>query len=121
MDNTPSPEEIKESINIEQGNKKYVLNIKTQGEKITLIISYPEGNGNSIFASKITLKEIKEIHSLFLGLNSCNEFIFYLKNLAERKKLSIIKKDDKLAINLSIEYLFKNTSLDIILSPEKIS
>ena len=120
MDNTPSPEEIKESINIEQGNKKYVLNIKTQGEKITLIVSDPEGNGNSTFANKITLKEIKAIHSLFLGLNSCNEFIFYLKNLAERKKLSIIKKDDKLAINLSIEYLFKNISLDIILSPEKI-
>ena len=34
MDDTPSPEEIKESINIEQGNKKYVLNIKTQGEKM---------------------------------------------------------------------------------------
>ena len=84
-----------------------------------LIVSDPEGIGNSFFTKKMTLKEIKEIHNLFFGLSSCTEFIFYLKNLAERKKLSLIKKDDKLAINLSIEYLFKNTSLDIILSPEK--
>jgi archaellum component FlaC len=86
---------------------------------MTLIASDPEGIGNSMFTKKITLKEIKEIHNLFLGINSFNEFVSYLKNLAERKKLSLIIKDNKLAINLSIDYLFKETSIDIILSPEK--
>ena len=43
----------------------------------------------------MTLKEIKEIHVIFFGLNSCQEFSDYIKSLSNMRKLSIIKKEDK--------------------------
>ena len=119
MLDTLTPEEITDSLIIEQNNKKYLLVIKCQGEKLDLNLSEQKELGNRIFVKKLTLKGIKEINNSFLGLNSCNEFANILKNLLERKKISIIEKDDKLIINLNIEYFFKNLSIDIILSPEK--
>ena len=116
---TPTGKDINESINIEQDNKKYILLIKIQGDTITLIVSEPGEIENPTFIKKMTLQEIKQKHNVFLGLTSCNEFSDYLKALSERKKLSIINKDDKLCINLSFEYLFKTQYIDIALSPEK--
>ena len=88
---------------------------------MTLIVSAPAKIGNQTFIKKMTLQEIKKTHNIFLGLNSCNEFSDYLKGLSERKKLSIIKKEDKLYITFNFEYLLKIQSIDIILSPEKKS
>ena len=67
----------------------------------------------------MTFQNIKEIHNLFFGINSFNEFHDYLNTLSENKKLTINKKEDKLCIHLSVEYLFKPHSIDITLSPEK--
>ena len=71
----------------------------------------------------MTLKEIKEIetNNLFYGLNSCQEFSDYLKTISDMKKLSIIKKEDKLSINFIVEYLFKKHTVEIDLYPEKIN
>ena len=119
--NAPIPQEITESLNIEQDNKKYILIIKIQGEEMSLVLSEPEVIGNPTFIKKMTLKEIKEkeTHNLFLGLNSCNEFSDYIKALVERKKLSIIKKDENYCITFNVEYLFKNHTVEFFLSPEK--
>ena len=111
-------EEASKSLIIEQDNKNYLLVMKFQKEKLNLNLSVQEEVG-SRFTKNMTIKEIKEINNCFLGLNSCNEFVDILKNLQERKKISIIKKDDKLIINLNIEYFFKNHSIEIPLSPEK--
>jgi len=119
MIEAPTPKDITESLKIEQDNKKYILLIKIQGDKMTLIVSEPDEIGSPNFIKKMTLQEIKETHKQFLGLNSCNEFSDYIKALLERKKLSIIKKEDQLYINLSFEYLFKQVSFNIILSLEK--
>ena len=111
-------EEASKSLIIEQDNKNYLLVMKFQKEKLNLNLSVQEEVG-SRFTKNMTIKEIKEINNCFLGLNSCNEFVDILKNLQERKKISIIKKDDKLIINLNIEYFFKNHSIEIPLAPEK--
>ena len=44
--NAPTPQEITESLNIEQDNKKYILIIKIQGEEMSLVLSEPEVIGN---------------------------------------------------------------------------
>ena len=107
------------SINIEQDNKKYLLTIKIKGEEMTLVLSEPEEIGNSSFIKIITLKDIKEMHSYFNGLDECNTFSDYLKALSENKKLSVVKKEDNLCLNFTIEYMLKNYLIELILSPEK--
>ena len=62
----------------------------------------------------MTLKNLKEeTEQLFLGIKSCKEFSDYLKALSKEKKLSIIKKEDKLSINFIVEYLLKKHSVKI--------
>ncbi len=119
---TPSQEKI-ESLKIEQNDKKYLLLIKILGESISFILSQPEEVGSLTYSRKMTLKEIKEkeTHNLFTGLNSCQEFLDYLKALSEMKKLSIIEKEDKLTLNFIVEYLLKKHSVEFELNPDKIN
>ena len=114
-----STPEKTESLDIEQDNKKFTLTIKIKGEEMALFLSELEIIGNSTFIKKMTLKEIKELHYLFGGLPSCNKFSDYLKGLKERKKLSLMKKEDYYCIILNIEYMLNNESIELILLPEK--
>ena len=116
---TPSKEEIPESLNILKDNKQYLLNIRIKGEEMSLNVSDP-GTSTS-YSKQLTLKEIKKIHKMFLGFNSCNEFLDIFKTLSEAKQLSIIKKEDKLSINFSIDYLLKKESIEIDLFSEKFN
>ena len=115
-----SLEEIKESINIKQENKKYLLEIKIISEIMTLTLSNIEEFEYFSYARKFSLKEIKEIHQVFMGLNSCKEFLEFLKGLSEINKLSIKKKENKLNIEFEVEYLLKKKTIEIELFPEKI-
>ena len=118
-----SKEEITESINIEKDNKNYLLIMKIKEEVITFKISEPEELGSLTYLRKMTLKEIKEKgkNNIFFGLNSCNDFLDYLKALSEMKKISINKKEDKLSFNFEVEYLLKKHSIEIDLFPEKMN
>ena len=112
-------QEITESLNIEQDNKKYLLIMKIKGDTINFMASDPEEEGLS-YSRKMALKEIKEKNEkYFAGLYSCKEFSDYLKALSEDKKVSIMKKEDKLSINFTVEYLLKKHPIEIYLYPEK--
>ena len=117
---SPSLEELKESINIKQENKNYLLEIKITSEIMTLTLSNIEEFEYYSYARKFSLKEIKEIHQVFMGLNSCKEFLEFLKSLSEINKLSIKQKENKLSIEFEVEYLLKKKTIDIELFPEKI-
>ncbi len=47
--NLSTPLEKTENLSIKQDNKEYILNIKIQGEKMTLVLSDPEEIGNLTF------------------------------------------------------------------------
>ena len=114
-----TPLEKNETLTIEQDNKKYKLNIKIQGEKMTLVLSALEEIGNITFIKIMELKDIKEIHGYFSGINSCNQFCNYLKGLLENNKLSITKKEGNLSLNFTVDYLFEKQSIELILLPQK--
>ena len=114
-----TPLEKNETLTIEQDNKKYKLNIKIQGEKMTLVLSALEEIGNITFIKTMELKDIKEIHGYFSGINSCNQFCNYLKGLLENNKLSITKKEGNLSLNFTVDYLFEKQSIELILLPQK--
>ena len=118
-----SNQEKTESINIENEGKKYLLLIKSTNESITFIASDPEDIGSSKYIRKMDLKEIreKETHNLLMGLNTCGEFSDYLKALSEMKKLLLIKKENKLNMCFTVEYLLKKHNIEIDLLPEKIN
>ena len=108
-----STPEKTESINIENDNKKFLLIIKSSNESITFIASEPEDIGSSKYLRKMSLKEIKEkeTHNLLIGLNTCGEFSDYLKALSEMKKLLLIKKEDKINMIFTVEYLLDRKSV----------
>ena len=65
---------------------------------------------------------LKQIHRVFLPLNSCQEFVDYLKALIENNKLSIKgNSENKIYIELNVEYLFKPNTILIDLSQKKIN
>ena len=87
---------------------------------MTLTIFNIEEFGYFLYARKFTLNELKEIHPVFMGLNSFKEFLEFLKDLSEIKKLSIKQKDNKLNIEFKVEYLLKEKTIEIELFHEKI-
>ena len=111
--------ELKESIKIDQENKKYLLEIQISSDTITLTLTNIEEVAS--YSRQLSLKEIKEIHQVFMGLNSCKEFSEFLKSLLEIKKLLIDKKENGIYIHFEVEYLLKKKIVDIELFPEKIN
>ena len=113
-------ENISESIKIEQDKKIYFLNISIKENSIIFNIS-EEGLLSIInYNKKLSLKEIKELHKAFYGLNSCNEFLDYIKILIENKKLTIKENDEIFILNLEVLYLFKKSIVEITLNSEEI-
>ena len=67
----------------------------------------------------MSLKDIQELHKSFYGLNSCQEFLEYIRELAVKEELIIKKNDDNLSINFKVLYLLKTSNIEIILDLEK--
>ena len=97
------------SININQDNKDYLLNIEfndIKGENINIIV-YDSNELDSSYSLKMSFNQIKELHQLFMGISSCLEFCEYIKALSKNNKITIINKDSTIFISIEIEYLFK--------------
>ena len=94
MDDAPLPttltpkEEISESFEIKHDKNKYILDIKIINKDIILNLK----DQKEVFIEyehKFALDELKQLHRVFLPLNSCQEFLDYLKVLIKNNKLSI--------------------------------
>ena len=88
---------------------------------MTLILSNPDESEILTFVKNMKLEEIKEIHDYFRGINSCNQFSIYLKKLVENKKLTISKKEDNFSLSFTVDYMFQNQTIELILSPKEIN
>ena len=110
-----------ESLTIQQDEKKYILNIIKEMDYIILNILDKDIFPNIKYIKKINFKEIKELHKIFCMFNSCNEFLDFIKSAYENKKISIKKENQKLILNISVEYLFKNQIIEIPLLEQKIN
>ena len=113
------PNELSESMMIEQNNTKFILNIKIIGNSLSLNIFENEEINNEYYTKSMTLNEIKGFHNVFSGLNSCNEFLDYIKALILVNKLTINKNKNKVTINISADYLFKQYNIKIPLLYKK--
>jgi hypothetical protein len=115
-----TPKEItKEPILLEQENKKYFLIIEIIDNSIRFRVN-EEGVFPTIYFSRnLSLKDIQELHKSFYGLNSCQEFLEYIRELAVKEELIIKKNDDNLSINFKVLYLLKTSNIEIILDLEK--
>jgi hypothetical protein len=127
MEDTPLPtilapkETITESFEIKQDKDNYKLNIKAFNQDIVLNL-FEEKDLMEKFEKKLSLNELKQMHTIFLGLNSCKDFIDYIKALIKNNKLSIKKNSENgITIELMVEYLFKQNIIKIDLNPKKIN
>ena len=115
----PTPKEITENICIEQNNTKYSLYISSIGETLTFLITFSSEHKNKIFVRKLALKEIKDTESNpIFSLNSCKEFIEFLKTLSDMKKISLNIQENIIFINFTTELFLKKHSVEIELFPE---
>ena len=111
-----------ESVNIEQDNKKYLLTMKIKGEELTLVLSDPEIK-NLSFSKIMKFEEIKVLSGagLFNGLKSCEQFCKYLKDIIDKKLLTIIKKEENLCLTFTVEYFFEKNLIELDLLPKEKS
>ena len=115
-----TPKEItKEPILLEQENKKYFLIIEIIDNSIRFRVNEEGVFPTIYFSRKLSLKDIQELHKSFYGLNSCQEFLEYIRELAVKEELIIKKNDDNLSINFKVLYLLKTSNIEIILDLEK--
>ena len=127
MEEAPLPttitpkEEISESFEIKKDKYNYKLNIKIVEQDITLnLINQKEIMKD--YKKKLSLDELKKMHRVFFALNSCKEFVDYLKAIIENNKLSIRGFDEnKIYIELNVEYLFKQNTIMIDLIKKKLN
>lgn len=119
----PKEEIISEELEIKQEKETIKLNIRIEEETMFFEIIEKEPILQS-YTSKFSLDEIKTINVTFSLIRSCKDFLDYLKALANENKLNIKKNKDKnkyLAINFETEYLFKKSSIEIKLFPQRIN
>ena len=107
---TQMNQEMVEKIYIEQDNIKYLLTLNVKGDIISFSLDYNSNN----YVTKISLKEIKDKESkpVFLQFTS-KDFIDYLKSYSNMKKISLIKKENKVIINFKVELLLKKHETEI--------
>ena len=113
MEQAPLPFEINfEYFEIKQKNKIYKLNIKVENKKTIVLNISEEKELFKEYEIKILLKELKLKHKVFSVINSCKEFIEFIKILITKKKLTIKKEnEDILTIEMIIEYLYKQSTI----------
>ena len=114
-------QDLLESLKIEQNKKIYCLNIKVNNDFINFNITEDVPLPTLNCLKKLSLKDIKDLHKAFYGLNSCYEFLDYIKVLIKTKKVLIQEKEDNLSINLEVQYLFKTSIVEIPFDIEKIN
>ena len=114
-------EALSEILNLEQDNNIYSLTIILKGEIMLFSLTNPKDIGSPTYSRKMTLKEIKEMHKLFSLIKSCNEFLTFLRGFYKNKKISIVKKGDKLSVNFIIEHSLKKQLIEIDLTQDNTS
>ena len=117
----PEVNNISESFELNQDDNNYKLNIEIINKDITLNILEKKEKLKE-YEIKLSLEELKQIHKIFSIISSCQEFLDYIKVLIENKKLSIKKAaENKITIELNVEYLCKQNTINIDLPQKKIS
>ena len=105
MEDTPlqtilAPKDIiNESFEIKQDKDNYKLNINVFNQDIVLNL-FEEKDLMKEYEKILSLNELKQMHTIFLGLNSCKDFVDYMKALIENNKL-LIKKIQKIKSQLN--------------------
>ena len=127
MEDAPLPtiltpkETITESFEIKQDKDNFKLNINVFNQDIVLNL-LDEKDLMKEYEKILSLNELKQMHTIFLGLNSCKDFVDYMKALIENNKLAIKKNsENKVTIELTVEYLFKQNIIKIDLNQKKIN
>ena len=96
MEDAPLPtiltpkEAITESFEIKQDKYNYKLNINVYNQDIALNL-LEEKDLMKEYEKILSLNELKQMHTIFLGLNSYKDFVDYIKALIKNNKLSIKK------------------------------
>ena len=127
MEGAPLPtiltpkEEVKKSYEINQEGNNYKLNIKIINQEITLNI-LDKKDLMKEHEIKLTFDELKNLHKIFLTINSCQDFIDFINAIIENKKLLIKKnKENKMTIEIIVEYLYKQNIIKLDLNQNKMN
>ena len=127
MEEAPLPsistpkETISESFEIKQEEKIYKLNVIIINQDINLVL-LDEKELMKGYEIKLTLNELRQIHKIFSMFNSSKEFIEFMKALIENKKILIkSSNENKMSIEFTVEYLYKQNTIVIDLFPKKIN
>ena len=69
---------------------------------------------------KLIFDELKNLHKIFLTINSCQDFLDFINAIIENKKILIKKnKENKITIEIIVEYLYKQNIIKLDLKPNK--
>ena len=127
MEEAPLPttltpkETISESFKINQDQHNYKFNIKIINQNIILNLS-EENDLMKDYEIKLTFDELKRTHKIFLMFSSCSDFVDYIKALIENKKILIKNSNEnKITIELIVEYLYKQNIIKIDLVQKQIN
>ena len=107
------------SVQLEQNELKYILNIKTKENEIIFIAKDKNEFPFNEFTRKIDFNEIKELNEAFNLLKSINDFFDFLKKLSDKKKIGIQKFNDKIFLILYVEILLEQKEIKIELTQIK--
>ena len=125
MEDAPLPsiakEEILETFDIKQEENNYKLIIKIINQEIIMNLIV-EKEFKKEYEIKLSLEEIKKLHKIFSFLGSSLEFVEYIKALIDNKKLFIKPQvENKIKIELTVEYLLKQNIIEFDLIQKKIN
>ena len=121
LPNITPKESYSEIFALKQDQKIYELKIGIINQNISLILSEEKAVFEQ-YEINLNFYELKQIHTAFSMLNSCQEFLEYIKALIKNNKLTIKKEiENQISIEIIVEYLFKQNTIKIDLKPKSIN
>ena len=96
-----------DTIQIEQNNIKFDLNIEVKDNMIIFSINYKSKFPSINYIRKMNFTELVNLHQAFNLFNSFSGFYEFLKASSDKKSISIKQSNDKISLIFNVEVLLE--------------
>jgi len=95
-------ESVINTYRLNQGNKEYILTIRTMGEKIRITCKNAL-NENINFSRDFTIDELRRLDQIFISINTAYDALNYIDKALKEQKVGVSEEGETIKINFYVK------------------